>query len=235
VTVLVAGLGNPGAEYARTRHNAGWMLADRLAALLGVSFTDTRWRGEVAEGKAGREAVVLLKPHTFMNLSGESVLGAMRALGIGPERVVVAVDELHLPTGTLKVTTGGSDGGHNGLKSVDASLATPAYRRLRIGVGPHPKGEMRDFVLSPFREDEFALLGETLALGAESLLAWAKMGADERAYGVMVAAANQKAKQPLEARRRAEEAKKLAADAAAKAPATAGQAISPAGDGREGH
>lgn len=196
--ILVAGLGNPGLQYAATRHNAGWMLLDRLAAKLGVAFGRSPWDAEAAKGAAGQTGMVLLRPLTFMNLSGKSVAPAMRDLKLTPLRVAVVSDEVQLPVGRLRLSTGGSDGGHNGLTSVIAETGTAGFRRLRIGVGQPPPGQMRDWVLSPFAGEELGLLEETLTLAADALLQWARLGGDEAAWLRASADANSKKRQPLE-------------------------------------
>lgn len=211
VGVLVVGLGNPGPDYANTRHNAGWMVLDVLAQRMTAPFGRSPWEGEAAKVNAGQMAMVLLKPLTWMNLSGKSVAPAMRDLGLGPARVVVVSDEVQLPVGRLKLSTGGSDGGHNGLASVMAELGTPGFRRLRIGVGQGAPGQMRDWVLSPFGESDRALLMATLELAADTLVAFARLGGDESAWLKASAEANSKRRQPLEielARQREAEAAK---------------------------
>jgi PTH1 family peptidyl-tRNA hydrolase len=216
--VLVAGLGNPGIQYAASRHNAGWMVLDRMAERLGASFGRSPWDAEAARGNAGPAGVVLLRPLTFMNLSGKSVAPAMRDLGMPPPRLVVVTDEVQLPVGRLRLSTGGSDGGHNGLTSVIAETGTAGFRRLRIGVGQPPPGQMRDWVLSPFGASELGLLDATLTLAAESLLQWARMGGDESAWLRVSADANSRKRQPLEIWRARQEAEEAAARQ--QAPAT---------------
>ncbi len=200
-TVLVVGLGNPGPAYANTRHNAGWLLLDVLAARHKVSFSQSMWRGEAASVGIGQHKLVLLKPHTMMNLSGDSVRPAAAALGTTPEQVMVVSDEVQLPVGRIKLTAGGSDGGHNGLASVMGAIG-PSFARLRIGVGQGPAGGMRDWVLSPFAEEEQELLAETLAFGAGVIDQWAALGGGHKAFGMVVPKANAKAKHPLLARKR---------------------------------
>lgn len=135
---LVVGLGNPGAEYAGTRHNVGFMTADFLHRKFGFAPFRDKFDGEIAEGKIGTEKVYLLKPQTYMNLSGNSVVKAAHFYKILPENIIVVHDDMDLPVGKVKAKIGGGAGGHNGLKSVDAAI-TPNYNRIRIGVG-HPQG-----------------------------------------------------------------------------------------------
>ena len=145
---LVVGLGNPGAEYAATRHNVGWMALDQLAETL-----------EPVRGIKARVAVIdsvaYAKPQTYMNASGEAVAPLARKLGVAPERIVVLHDELDLPAGTVRVKLGGNENGHNGLKSITEHLGTRDYVRVRIGIGRPPAGtSVPDWVLSPVSGEE---------------------------------------------------------------------------------
>ena len=148
---LVAGLGNPGRGYARTRHNAGFWFADALAARLGATFAhEARFAADVA--KAGD--VRICKPMTFMNASGRSVAAIARFFGVAPDAILVVHDELDLSAGDAKIKLGGGHAGHNGLRDVHAQLGTPDYWRLRLGIG-HPRNtemperEVVDYVLKP--------------------------------------------------------------------------------------
>ena len=149
---LVAGLGNPGREHAATRHNAGFWFADALAARLGTAFVaEGKFHGQVAKGAGDLR---LLKPGTYMNLSGRSVSGLIRFFAIAPADVLVVHDELDLPPGEAKLKFGGGTAGHNGLRDIAAQLATPDFWRLRIGIG-HPRDsaipqqDVADYVLAP--------------------------------------------------------------------------------------
>ena len=148
---LVAGLGNPGREYALTRHNVGFMVLDRLAARRGLTFSlEKKWQCAVARW----DDILLVKPLTFMNLSGESVGPLSRYYRIEPQRVAAVVDDVALPLGRLRVRASGSDGGHNGLKSLIAQLG-PDFIRVRIGVGlASGREELVDHVLSDFEPSE---------------------------------------------------------------------------------
>jgi PTH1 family peptidyl-tRNA hydrolase len=152
--LLVAGLGNPGREYADTRHNVGFMVADELARRHGASFR-SKFSGEVADLRLdGR--VALLKPQTFMNESGRSVSAAVRFFKVPPEALLVVHDEVDLEPGRLQARLGGGLAGHNGLRSVAQHLRTGDFLRLRVGVGRPERGDRRpvaDFVLSPFAPD----------------------------------------------------------------------------------
>jgi PTH1 family peptidyl-tRNA hydrolase len=164
---LIVGLGNPGPPYAGNRHNAGFMVADVLAGRISARFKRDRSRAEVATGVLAGVPVTLGKPMTFMNLSGGPVAGLRTFYKVPPERTVVIHDELDLPFGTIRLKTGGGDNGHNGLRSVTASLGTRDYHRVRFGIG-RPPGRMdpADFVLRDFataERPELALLLEVAA------------------------------------------------------------------------
>jgi PTH1 family peptidyl-tRNA hydrolase len=163
---LVVGLGNPGDAYARTRHNVGWQVADRLARLLGASFTATKFAAELAEARSGGERLWIMKPQTFMNHSGEAVGPALKFWKLEPLDLLVVHDDLELDPLRVQLKVGGGHGGHNGLKSINAHLGTPDYGRLRIGVGrPPAQVDPADWVLGRFpRADEERL---------EACLGWA--------------------------------------------------------------
>jgi len=168
---LAAGLGNPGREYTRTRHNAGFWFADRLAAKLSASFvTESKFAAEVA--KSG--AVRIVKPATYMNLSGRSVAALANFFSIAPDEILVVHDELDLKPGEAKMKFGGGVAGHNGLKDVRAQLATPDFWRLRLGIA-HPRDselteqQVVDYVLKPPRAEEQPLIESALD---RALLAW---------------------------------------------------------------
>lgn len=151
---LVVGLGNPGARYARNRHNIGFLTADAVARRYGFAGFRDRFKGEIAEGTIGDSRVLLLKPQTFMNDSGESVLAAMSFYKIPPGEVLVIHDELDLKPGKVRVKRGGGSAGHNGLRSIDALVGSD-YWRLRIGIGhPGVRELVLPYVLQNFPSDE---------------------------------------------------------------------------------
>ena len=153
--LLVAGLGNPGREYAPTRHNVGFMVADELARRHGAAFR-TKFSGELAEARLRDARVALLKPQTYMNDSGRSVAAAARFFKVPNERLLVVHDEVDLAPGRLQARLGGGLAGHNGLRSIAAALGTRDFLRLRVGVGRPERGDPRpvaDFVLAPFPPD----------------------------------------------------------------------------------
>lgn len=157
---LIAGLGNPGAQYALTRHNIGFMAVDVLAG--GARFS-SKFQGQVTQISLAGEALLLLKPETFMNCSGRSVQAAASFYKIPPERILVLHDELALALGTVRVKRGGGANGHNGIKDIDAAMG-PDYWRVRFGIGhPGGRGEVHDYVLGRFRAEEQEAVADTLA------------------------------------------------------------------------
>ena len=167
---LIVGLGNPGDEYARTRHNLGFMLIDRLAAEAGTSVKQRQCRSLVGSGVIEGERVKLAKPQTYMNLSGEAVSCLISKHEIEAGSLVVISDDLALPFGTIRLRQRGSAGGHNGLKSIIGSLGTNEFIRLRMGIQPeHPISDAKKFVLSEFTRAENEALPEILDRGVEAL------------------------------------------------------------------
>jgi PTH1 family peptidyl-tRNA hydrolase len=156
-TWLIVGLGNPGAEYKGNRHNVGQMVLDELAGRLGASFKTHKARAQVLEGRLGigGPRVVLAKPMSYMNVSGGPVSALANFYGIGPDHIVAVHDEIDIPFNTVKLKTGGGEGGHNGLRDISKALATKEYFRVRVGVG-RPPGRMdtADYVLRDFSPAE---------------------------------------------------------------------------------
>ena len=188
VTHLVVGLGNPGAQYENTRHNAGFLALDALAARLGVRIDRTKFRALVGEAMIAEHRVLLVKPQTFMNLSGEAVREAASFYHVPPENVIVVYDDVLLPVGRLRVRGKGSDGGHNGIKSIIACLGSDAFPRIKLGVGerPSPEYDLADFVLSRFGESERAALASSFPVvgeGVELLLRGDLAGAQQHCNG----------------------------------------------------
>ncbi len=153
-TKLIAGLGNPGTKYQVTRHNAGFLVLDRLAEIIPVSVDRTKFNGLYGEGNWSGDRLVLLKPQTFMNLSGRAVAEAARFYKIQPVDVIVIHDDLDLPFGQLRLKAGGGHGGHNGLRSIIAELGSADFLRLRVGIGRPDKGSAEKYVLAPFSAEE---------------------------------------------------------------------------------
>lgn len=169
---LVVGLGNPGENYARTRHNAGFRAVDRLAAALQVKVDRAKFRGLTAQAVWQGQKLLLLKPQTFMNNSGLSVMDAARFYKLPPERVIVIFDDISLPVGRLRVRADGSAGGHNGIKSIIGALNSQSFPRVKIGVGqkPHPDYELADWVLSNFTREEEAHVERAAQAAAQAAL-----------------------------------------------------------------
>ena len=200
---LIVGLGNPGKEYAKTRHNVGFRILDILAQRLGAEFDRTKFKGEYASadlpakwrGAAAADddgKLLLVKPQTYMNLSGETVLGFSGFYKVPPPGVLVVVDDVALPLGALRMRSGGSAGGHNGLKDIAARLGTQEFPRLRLGVGgrhagpgsPEQGSQPRDLsahVLGKFSAAEEEVLKDKLDLCADACLFWAGHGAEQTA------------------------------------------------------
>ena len=178
---LVAGLGNPGKTYERTRHNAGFEVADAAAARWGAPWKrGWRVRGQWARGRTpGGEEVALLKPSTYMNESGHAVGALARKFRLGPAQVVVVVDDVDLPLGWIRIRPRGSTGGHKGLRSVARALGSEDYLRLRVGVGPRPAGaDMVKFVLGRMSGSEWKVLEAVRERAAEALEVLVERGPD---------------------------------------------------------
>ena len=178
---LVVGLGNPGAEYANTRHNVGFMAADEIHRRYNFSAFRAKFDGLIAEGNIEGEKVYLLKPQTFMNLSGNSVVKAASFYKILPQNVVVIHDDMDLPIDKMKAKIGGGAGGHNGLKSIDSCI-TPNYNRIRLGIGhPNIKTEevVVNHVLSSFSKADKAILEQNIDIVADLLPILLKKGVAE--------------------------------------------------------
>jgi len=189
VPKLVVGLGNPGAEYSETRHNAGFWFCERLARELGVSFSkEARFHGFAANAR--NDGVWLLMPQTFMNRSGQSVAALARFYRIEPAEILVVHDELDIPPGQLRLKFGGGLGGHNGLKDITAHLGTQDFWRLRIGIGhPGDRNEVVNFVLKRPGRAESDLIEESLdrALSAWPLMARGEWNAATQRLNTRVA------------------------------------------------
>ena len=167
--VLVVGLGNPGGQYARNRHNIGFMALDEAAREHGFGVWRSKFQGEISEGRLGGKRIVLLKPMTFMNESGRSVAAATQFLKVAPEDVIVVHDELDLAPGKCRVKVGGGHAGHNGLRSIHAHVG-PDYARVRLGIGhPGDKNKVSGYVLHDFAKAEEAWLDDLLRGFADGL------------------------------------------------------------------
>ncbi len=173
---LIAGLGNIGDEYDGTRHNIGFRVLDALAKASNTAFEDRRY-GFVAHMRVKNAELVLLKPSTYMNLSGNAVRYWLAQEKIPIENLLVVVDDLSLPVGTIRMKPSGSDGGHNGLRHIAQMLGTQAYSRLKFGIGnDFPRGAQVDFVLSGFNAEDEAKVNEKVPVAVEAIKAFALSG-----------------------------------------------------------
>jgi PTH1 family peptidyl-tRNA hydrolase len=181
---LIVGLGNPGSEYVGTRHNVGFEVIDEFAARLGWvaagkfdRSAKSNFEGLTFDGMLDTEKVILLKPQTFMNLSGRSVQWAMAFYRLEPQDIMVVLDDLALPAGALRMRTGGSSGGHNGLKDIERALATDQYPRLRIGIDPTPpRIAGKDYVLGRFSPEQRKLIDPAIARACGAIATWVEKG-----------------------------------------------------------
>jgi PTH1 family peptidyl-tRNA hydrolase len=185
---LVVGLGNPGSQYAQTRHNVGWEAVDALAHRLGWTrsrddfnrIARTRFEGLTLDGPLGEEKLLLLKPTTLMNLSGQSVQAAVNFYQVPLSQMLVVLDDLALPCGRLRFRGGGSNGGHNGLRDIERALGTTQYPRLRIGID-EPPGPIRgrDYVLGRFTPEQRKLIDPAVDRAASAMLTWIERGLEQ--------------------------------------------------------
>ena len=174
---LIAGLGNPETKYDGTRHNAGYAALDYLADKWGISVSKTKFEGLWGQGEVDGHKVVLLKPLTYMNLSGKAVRYWMEAEKIAPENLLVVSDDIALPFGTLRMRPRGSAGGHNGLKNIAELLGTEDYARMRFGVGgDFPRGHQVDYVLGEWSDEERKALPERLKVFGDAILSFTTIG-----------------------------------------------------------
>lgn len=180
---LIVGLGNPGARYARTRHNVGWMVLDELARRHHIDLSRKAHDAHIGGTLWGEQRVMLARPLTFMNLSGRAVSALLRYHNVEPHQLLIICDDLNLPLGRLRLRRGGSDGGHNGLKSISQALSTNEYPRLRFGVGEPPREERvergtADYVLSVFTPDEARAVEETVNRAADCAEVFVREGVE---------------------------------------------------------
>ena len=181
VSWLLVCLGNPGKQYENTRHNIGFLTADEIERRSGVKINKLRYRALTGEVKLGGERVLVMKPQTYMNLSGEAVKLAGAFYKIPPERVIVISDDVSLPLGKLRIRANGSAGGHNGLKNIIAHLGTDAFPRIKVGVGApaHPEHEMVDWVIGNFTPAEKKVVSEAVGKAADAVECLIEKGVSE--------------------------------------------------------
>ncbi len=175
---LIVGLGNPSERYAHTRHNLGFDAVDELAKILGCRVDRREKKALTGSAFYRGDKLILAKPQTYMNLSGESVRPLMDYYRIAAEDLLVLVDDVNLDVGALRIRRGGSDGGHNGLKNITENLGTKDYARIRIGAGAPPAGGMIDYVLSGFSAEDRKIIDETVLAAAEAALVFCAEGVD---------------------------------------------------------
>ena len=182
---LIAGLGNPGKKYEFTRHNAGFLFIDVLAGNLDVKVNRLKFKSLLGDAVIGSHRCLLLKPQTFMNNSGEAVRDAAAFYKIKPENIIVVFDDTSLPCGSLRIRRKGSDGGHNGLKSIIYHLNSDNFPRIKLGIGEKPIAEMElaDWVLSPFKKDELKELRGVVDSACKALELMVE-GETEKAMGL---------------------------------------------------
>lgn len=161
---MIVGLGNPGREYENTRHNIGFMFMDALCEELGTECKKLKFKSLVADAKIGGCRCLLVKPQTFMNLSGQAVTEAMQFYKIPPEKTLIVFDDISLDVGRLRIRAKGSDGGHNGIKNIIYLSGSDKFPRIKIGVGqkPHPEYDLKDWVLGHFKQEDCGIVKETV-------------------------------------------------------------------------
>ena len=180
ISWLVVFLGNPGPKYAGTRHNAGFITADAAEKRYGVSINRSRFKALTASCELGGEKVLFMKPQTYMNLSGDAVQQAVSFYKIPAEHVLVVSDEMSLPVGKIRIRTKGSAGGHNGLKSIISVLGTENFPRIRLGVGaPPPEYDVKDWVLSTFRNQDAEDFHDAAERAAQAVEAYITLGPEK--------------------------------------------------------
>ena len=168
--LIIAGLGNPGKEYENTRHNAGFMVMDALAEKIGADISEKKHKALCGKGVIGGEKVILMKPQTYMNSSGESIRAAADYYKVDPEDILIVYDDISLAPGQIRIRKKGSAGGHKGIKNIIANLGTDRFMRVKVGVGEKPKNwDLADYVLSPFTKDERPLVNLAIEHAAKAI------------------------------------------------------------------
>ena len=177
--IAIAGLGNPGLRYAKTRHNAGFETVDLLSAMLRIPVSRSRFHALVGEGSYQGVRLALLKPQTYMNLSGQSIAEAMRWYKIEPQHMLIISDDIDLPPGVIRLRSKGGAGTHNGWKSILQETGTDLFPRIRIGTGaPPPQWDLADWVLTGYGDEDRSVMENAFALAAEAALCFAEHGID---------------------------------------------------------
>lgn len=171
---LIVGLGNPGRDYEKTRHNAGWHVLDAFARKFRIEVSKHEKSALTGSGRVAGGSVMLAKPLTFMNLSGEAVRLLVNAYLESPEEMIVVYDDIDLPLGRLRIRPSGSSGTHNGMRSIVAELGTEKFPRLRVGIGSQEQGRLRDYVLDEFTAEEQAVMDKAVERAVDALVLFAR-------------------------------------------------------------
>ena len=178
--ILIAGLGNPGKEYENTRHNAGFLVLDTLAQKLGADLSERKHRALCGKAVIGGQKVILLKPQTYMNSSGESIRAAADSFKVPPEDILVVYDDISLAPGQLRIRAKGSAGGHNGIKSIIAHLGTQEFPRVKVGIGEKPpRMDLADYVLGHFSSGEKKIMEEAAKEAADAICEIVNVGIEQ--------------------------------------------------------
>lgn len=178
--ILIAGLGNPGKEYENTRHNAGFLVLDTLSQKLGADLSERKHRALCGKAVIGGQKVILLKPQTYMNSSGESIRAAADYYKVPPEDILVVYDDISLAPGQLRIRAKGSAGGHNGIKSIIAHLGTQEFPRVKVGIGEKPpRMDLADYVLGHFSSGEKKIMEEAAKEAADAICEIVNVGIEQ--------------------------------------------------------
>ena len=175
---IIAGLGNPGKQYENTKHNVGFLTIDVLAEKLGIRVSKIKHKALTGEGFISGEKVILVKPQTYMNLSGESIREILSFYKADPERLVVIYDDIDLPKGSLRIRKKGSAGTHNGMKSIIYQIVSEDFPRVRIGIGGERKGDLADYVISGFRKEDRKTVEDSILRAADAVICTVEKGID---------------------------------------------------------
>lgn len=175
---IIAGLGNPGKQYENTKHNVGFLTIDVLAEKLGIRVSKIKHKALTGEGFISGEKVILVKPQTYMNLSGESIREILSFYKADPERLVVIYDDIDLPMGSLRICKKGSAGTHNGMKSIICQIVSEDFPRVRIGIGGERKGDLADYVISGFRKEDRKTVEDSILRAADAVICTVEKGID---------------------------------------------------------
>lgn len=175
---IIAGLGNPGKQYENTKHNVGFLTIDVLAEKLGIRVSKIKHKALTGEGFISGEKVILVKPQTYMNLSGESIREILSFYKADPERLVVIYDDIDLPMGSLRIRKKGSAGTHNGMKSIICQIVSEDFPRVRIGIGGERKGDLADYVISGFRKEDRKTVEDSILRAADAVICTVEKGID---------------------------------------------------------